>query len=577
MKARQRDLQAHRRRPSGWSNIFLAACITVGTAAHAADQNQPFAYIANREAPLTVIQNIAGSFGLNVVDSNLSKVKVSGKFAGNSLAEVLNELGRTYSFDWYVHGGKLYLYRPGDWVTERIAVGARPSGNIREELATAGLLNPKFKVLEQPDHEALLITAPKSYVQLVSAAFKAERLSNDTDLMFFKLRYASVEDRVITLRDKSVITPGVATVLRNILSGNARGNQHITQPPKTVLAGLTPLPGSIVPLPDGVSANDPNNNTSSAADGSNSRTGEAADPGRRAGTVLTGVQADPRTNSIIIRDRSTKYQQYKALIDQLDAPLAMVEIEATLIDIDQNKIDQLGAQWNLTVGKVNYSFQGGESTAIVSDRAGFNATLLALIADNSAKVLAKPTVLTLDNLSAVLDLSQTFYTQVSGERVANVVPVTAGSLLRVSPRIVDVGGSSEIQLQVDIEDGNLKDRAGLTLPTVQKSAISTQASIRENQSILIGGYNRDAEDDTLYKVPGLSAIPYVGGLFQTRKSSSQKITRLFLITPRIIKMQGPQTLSPATVEAPRTAPLAQPVAQKPGLFTLSRTLGGFKN
>jgi hypothetical protein len=48
--------------------------------------------------------------------------------------------------------------------------------------------------------------------------------------------------------------------------------------------------------------------------------------------------------------------------------------------------------------------------------------------------LAKPTILTLDNIAAVLDLSQASYVTLVGERVADLANVTAGTRTESSLR-----------------------------------------------------------------------------------------------------------------------------------------------
>ena len=51
---------------------------------------------------------------------------------------------------------------------------------------------------------------------------------------------------------------------------------------------------------------------------------------------------------------------------------------------------------------------------------------------------------------------------------------------------------------------------------------------------MIGGYTRESEEQTTFKVPILGDLPFIGGLMRSRSSNTQKMTRLFLITPRIV-------------------------------------------
>ena len=73
----------------------------------------------------------------------------------------------------------------------------------------------------------------------------------------------------------------------------------------------------------------------------------------------------------------------------------------------------------------------------------------------------------------VLDLSQTFYVRVMGERVADLVPISTGTLLKVTPRLIRDGDKRLVQLIVDIEDGSVQDKLQVdSLPTVRQSNIS---------------------------------------------------------------------------------------------------------
>jgi type III secretion protein C len=157
--------------------------------------------------------------------------------------------------------------------------------------------------------------------------------------------------------------------------------------------------------------------------------------------------------------------------------------------------------------------------------------------EGQAHVIAKPSVLTLENLVAVLDLSQTVYIRATGERVASIEPVTAGMLLRVTPRVVKDKQSTQVHLTVDIEDGKvLPAQAGSDgTPEVQRSTISTQAVLLDRQSLIIGGYDTTSSANSDNAVPGVSRIPLIGALFSGKSNLQQSRQRLFILTPRLVK------------------------------------------
>ncbi|MCA0213268.1 MAG: hypothetical protein LCH79_08850 [Proteobacteria bacterium] len=242
------------------------------------------------------------------------------------------------------------------------------------------------------------------------------------------------------------------------------------------------------------------------------------------------------------------------MIDQLDVPTAQVEIEAMIVDISTDSASELGVSWSGRIGRVN--FELGRQTELTaasnSARAGnfLMAQLRALETRGDAEIMSRPSVLTSDNMAALLDLSETFYIRSQGERVANVTPVTAGTTLRVTPHVVDVNGKLLVQLKIDIEDGRISARQVDSLPTVGRTNISTEATVDSGDALLIAGYVSTNDLASRDQVPVLGDIPGVGMLFSTRTRTVQKRERMFLIRPRVVGWPG-------------QAPIAPPVAARP--------------
>ena len=251
---------------------------------------------------------------------------------------------------------------------------------------------------------------------------------------------------------------------------------------------------------------------------------------------------------------------YQALIDQLDVPTAQVEIEAMIVDISTDSASELGVSWSGRIGRLGFDLgrQTDLSAASNSARAGnfLMAQLRALETRGDAEILSRPSVLTSDNLAALLDLSETFYIRTQGERVANVTPVTAGTTLRVTPHVVEIDGKLLVQLKIDIEDGRISARQVDSLPTVGRTSISTEATVNHGDALLIAGYVSTNDLASRDQVPVLGDIPGVGALFSTRTRTVQKRERMFLIRPRVVGWPG---------QAPLPAPVAaEPTPRPPG-------------
>jgi type III secretion protein C len=487
-------------------------------------------------------------FGRKLVTDGFSSSPVSGRFEAKSVEEVMAHFQSAYQINWFQNGINVYVYNAGDWGTRRFFVGADRSNEDWKELMNgAGLAYKEFNFVFNSGTQELVVSGPRDYLKLVESAFKQDRPDpselekHGVQLMVFPLKYASVEDRETKLREAVVKTPGVLSVLLDLLGLASK---------PTLGAGMV----SNVKAKPQFMLGDKNQGMDEQRfkQGPNAPAPQQESNSKNKDEPALSVTADPRTNAILIRDAKSKYSYYKELIDQLDRPVAMIEVEAMMVEVDQSALNELGLEFGLISGRFNYEFPGesvrrdglvtprrdefvraGNSSIVNPSR--FMARLRALAADESAKVLARPTILTQDNVSAYIDLSQTLYLQVAGERVADVVPVTAGSLLQVTPRVVHENGQDKIFIRIEIQDGSLnQDISGIGTPRVQNTSLSTQALIHQDKALLIGGYNRESTEVKDYKVPVLGSIPYIGRAFSSSEKTTQNVSRLFLITPRLI-------------------------------------------
>lgn len=509
--------------------------------ANTTSKTEPILYIATDERPSRVISHLLGLFGKDLVSSDLPNTPVSGRFKVGSVEDVMNYFTGAYQMNWFQNGSSVYLYRAKDWKTRKIYVGEFPPLTEWEELLkNAGLYYKQFNVVYSEKHNELIASGPTAYLRLLESAFGRERPEpglGDPELMVFNLMHASVEDREINLRDKTFVSKGALTVLLELLG--LKNHSALDRRMPTPETKANEMRGLQNPL-------EPSQSISSIENQTPTRRTSIPSAKNTSESKLSpfSVTADPRTNSIVIRDVKSKYDYYRNLIEKLDSPIAMVEVEAMLVEVDKGTLDQLGMEFGLRAGGVQFDFPGltppvGTSlysgTSSVVDPARFLARIRALIADQNAKVLARPNIVTQDNIPAFIDLSETQYLRVTGERVAQIVPITAGSLLQVTPRLVRRDTGEEIFLRVDIEDGSLS-QANEGAPLVRNTVLSTQAVVNVDKALLIGGYNRDSENTTKYKVPVLGDLPFIGKAFSYADKQTQTMVRLFLITPRVIEL-----------------------------------------
>jgi len=111
---------------------------------------------------------------------------------------------------------------------------------------------------------------------------------------------------------------------------------------------------------------------------------------------------------------------------------------------------------------------------------------------------------------------------------------------------------------------------GVTVPGLSSRRVSTEVELESGQSFVIAGLLDNQTTDSLSKVPGISSIPVLGKLFQSKVVSRNNSELLVLITPEVVRpipvgQERPDLKFPAPFlkDAPTTVP-AQPGLDKTG-------------
>jgi type III secretion protein C len=293
---------------------------------------------------------------------------------------------------------------------------------------------------------------------------------------------------------------------------------------------------------------------------------------------------------------------YDSLIRALDVEPQIVEIEATIIDINTDKLRQMGINWRFNSGGVNALFGGGPdasnpgapardrnlSTVIGSDRRNnafaiapsgqglslgtiigghreFISRITALENKGAAHIVSRPQVMTLANIEAVFDRTRTFYVKVAGREQVDLFNVTAGTILRVNPHVFRDHDQTRIRMLVNIDDGSISDSSVVQgIPIVDKSSVSTQAIVTDGESLLLGGMTIDQDLDNEYKIPLLGDIPMLGNLFKVKSRQRGHTERLFLITPRLatVGQSGVTTTATQSSQPATLVPMSPALTEK---------------
>ncbi|WP_110949824.1 type III secretion system outer membrane ring subunit SctC [Pseudomonas bohemica] len=507
-----------------------------------------YAYDARQTDLATALKDFAREFGIGL-DMAPIQGTLDGRIRAQNPQEFLDRLGQEHHFQWFVYNETLYVSPTSEQTSARIEVSPEAVDDLQQALSDVGLLDKRFGWGALPDEGVVLVRGPAKYVDFVrnySKKVEAPEKAEKQDIVVLPLKYANAADRTIRYRDQQLTVAGVASILQELLESRSRGES---------INGVNLLQGQ-GSTASGMAGNNASALNYGGLEGGGFDTGALeqgldrvlGSGGKRGGSSRDGaggrskirVSADVRNNAVLIYDLPKRKAMYQKLVKELDTPRNLIEIDAVILDIDRNELAQLSSRWNFNAGSVsggaNLFQQGTSSTLFIQDAGKFSADLHALEGNGAASVIGNPSILTLENQPAVIDFSRTEFLTATSERVADIQPITAGTSLQVIPRSLDKGGKSQVQLIVDIEDGQI-DTSNINedQPAVRKGNVSTQAVIAEHGSLVIGGFHGLETNDKVNKIPLLGDIPVIGKLlFQNRSRELNQRERLFILTPRLI-------------------------------------------
>ncbi len=122
---------------------------------------------------------------------------------------------------------------------------------------------------------------------------------------------------------------------------------------------------------------------------------------------------------------------------------------------------------------------------------------------------------------------------------------------------------------------------GVTVPGLSSRRVQTEVELESGQTFVIAGLLDHQTTDNLSKIPGISSIPVLGKLFQSKQTTRSNSELLVIITPEMVRpipaggkvpeLQYPQAFLPTDSGIPVSQPgldKTGPVPVKPASDTI---------
>lgn len=524
--------------------LISALCIFNGLltpGAYAATAN---GYVANKENLRSFFETVSSYAGKPTIVSKLAmKKQISGNFDLTEPYALIERLSAQMGLIWYDDGKAIYIYDSSEMRNALINLRKVSVNEFNNFLKKSGLYNSRYEI-KGGGNGTFYVSGPPVYVDLVVNAAKLMEQNSDgieigrNKVGIIHLVNTFVNDRTYELRGEKIVIPGMAKVLSTLLNNNIKQSTGVNvlseissrQQLKNV-SRMPPFPG--------------------AEEDDDLQVEKIISTAGVPETDDIQIIAYPDTNSLLVKGTVSQVDFIEKLVATLDIPKRHIELSLWIIDIDKTDLEQLGADWSGTIkigSSLSASFNNSGSISTL-DGTQFIATIQALAQKRRAAVVARPVVLTQENIPAIFDNNRTFYTKLVGERTAELDEVTYGTMISVLPRFA---ARNQNELLLNIEDGNEinSDKTNVDdLPQVGRTLISTIARVPQGKSLLIGGYTRDTNTYESRKIPILGSIPFIGILFGYEGTNANNIVRVFLIEPREIDERMMNNANEAAVDA----------------------------
>ncbi|MFN3478414.1 MAG: type II secretion system protein GspD, partial [bacterium] len=278
------------------------------------------------------------------------------------------------------------------------------------------------------------------------------------------------------------------------------------------------------------------------------------------------INSDERTNSIIVTAPKFVINHIEELLSSLiDKKLPQVMIDVQVVEINKNKMKDLGiypgdnsnlttlVEEEPTIAGDRQTSGGGTSGVtnpvivfVKSDKISFpartsiNLQILMLEKQGLARILANPKILTSDGKEAKIFLGDkvpyitTSITAIgtSSSQTQTVNYVDVGVNLQFLPRVTK---DKYVNLKINPQVSYLVTTS--PAPWTATREISTELTVKSEETIVIAGLIKEEERKVNYKIPIIGDIPVIGSLFKAQKKSNQNTEVIFIIKPQIINLE----------------------------------------
>ncbi|NLW47715.1 MAG: hypothetical protein GXY86_10325 [Firmicutes bacterium] len=258
-------------------------------------------------------------------------------------------------------------------------------------------------------------------------------------------------------------------------------------------------------------------------------------------------------NAIVVRGPQNLVHQVKSYIDKIDIVNPLIVFDIQVIQVSDTK----GFTWNapqgaiklgngdelhISPGKGSVTLIDPEKKLYKDDEKGIIGSLTLLLQNGDAKIIANPTITTLNGYPAKFNVStkrsyevQTISSTSSegSTSTSNTVKTyESGLRINITPW---VSANNQITMEVKPEISEFGDAPeGSDLPSTFERSTETTVRVNDGETIIISGLKNTRKEKTVSKIPILGHIPIIGLLFTNYSTRDVQDEFVIVITPTLV-------------------------------------------
>ncbi len=280
------------------------------------------------------------------------------------------------------------------------------------------------------------------------------------------------------------------------------------------------------------------------------------------------VRVDERTNTLIITATARDHAQARALLKQLDVPVRQVLIEARIVIASEDFSDEIGVEFgfqrqNRAGESIIVSGGGLDESGLMIDLPVGNAAgsaglaigkvgsyllqleLSAMESENRGEIISSPRVVTASHQQAEIKQGvQIPFEQATSSGATSIAFREAVLGLVVTPQITP---DDQIQLELAINQDSRGEETPEG-PAINTQSVRTNVLVADGETVVLGGVFERTQQQGLRRVPLISDLPIIGGLFEQRTRVDDRSELLVFVTPRILDGTTPRPNALESVE-----------------------------